>query len=326
MQQAPTSPAPSTSTWTKITKAIKATLMRTSQCPQSPTAPKIGHQPQGHQPQDHLPLPRSTNHPDLQNTTSTPMEGGDPRQTGLLGRLYHFQKSRRTRNHGHTPPSDISPQSLRVPSLSQQACQWLHRETLRHHRQVQALIPRLRQNIRALTRHHPRSTLRHRNCLPPPPLGIWLGPAVRPSSIIGQPPLFETPAKPSSSASPPQSPTPPSRSNLCANIRPSSWGVKYPQPSQEQHPNRWLECVPTRTVGSITCGNKSENAGAPNHPMMRQSDTRRPHPRPPPHPPLASPSPSTPPEWDYLASRYNPPPSLHHMRPPPTPPNTPCPN
>jgi hypothetical protein len=245
------------------------------------------------------------------------MEDGDPHRTGLLARLCRSQKLHQIRNLGHTPQSDTFPQSLPVPSLTQRARQWLRQETRHHHR----------QSIWALTRRHPRNTPRRPNRLSPPPQGIWLGPAVRPSSIIGQPPLFETPVEPSLSASPPQLPTPPSRSNPRARIRPSSWGVKYPQPSRERHLSRWLEHVPMRMDGSITYETRLESENTvPLHPLTQQSDTRRPHPCPLPHPPLAFPSPSTPQEWDYLASRYDPPHSPQPMRPPSAPPNTPYPS
>jgi hypothetical protein len=313
MQQAHASLVPSTSTWKKIMRAIRATLTRTNQCPQNPIAPKMDHQPQ-----DHLPQQRDTNPADSPPMTSTPMENGDPHQTGLLGRLCRSQRLRQIRNLGHTPQNDTSPQSLSVHSLFQQACQWLHQETLHRRRQVQELTPCLHQNIWALTRCHPRNTPRRPNHLSPPPQSIWLGPAVSPSYTTGHPPLFETPIEPSLNTSPPWSPTPPSRSNPHASTCPSLWGVKYPWPSHEWHLNHWLEHIPTRTVGLITYETRLESENnKPLHPLTQKSNTRHPHPRPLPRPPPASPSPSTPPEWDYLP-RYNPRSSPQPMRPPPT--------
>jgi hypothetical protein len=183
-----------------------------------------------------------------------------------------------------------------------------------------------RHHSLTVTCRHPHNTPRHPNHLSPLPQGIWLGPAVRPSSTIGHPPLFETPAKPSLSASPPQSPTPPSHSNPRASTCPSSWGVKYPRPSHKWHPSCWLERIPMRMDGVITYENRPESDAdrSTPHPMTWQGATRCHHSCPPPQVPPDS-SNSTPPEWDYLP-HYNPLLFPQTTRPPPTPPSTPCAN
>jgi hypothetical protein len=138
-----------------MTKVIRATLMRTSQCPQNPIAPGADHQPRSHQLQDHLPLPRSINHPGSSNTIFTPMEVGDPHLIGLICQLLRSQKSRRMKNHGRILQSDTTLLSLQVPFL----ILWsLHRllRTIRYHCPL-TLILLLHRSILALILHYLRT-------------------------------------------------------------------------------------------------------------------------------------------------------------------------
>ena len=138
-----------------ITKVIKATLTRTNQCPQSLIALEADHQLRGHQLQDHLPPPQNINHPSSSNTTSTPVEAGDPHLIGLICRLLHSQKSRQVKSHGRILRSDTTLLSLQVPFL----ILWsLHRllRTIRYHRPL-TLILLLHRSILALILHYLRT-------------------------------------------------------------------------------------------------------------------------------------------------------------------------